>query len=159
MSWCGLVWSVALGVAAMPMPLIPQSHLGARPEPERKFRLLEVVRLRMRERRFSPRTQRVYVYWIRRYIVFHGRRHPNDLGAEHVRVFLSDLAVRQRVSASTQNQALAALCFLYGTLRMPLSRVQGIVPARTPRRVPVVLSKREVRQLLTELGPPLRLCA
>jgi integron integrase len=144
----------------MPLPLVPQTHIDAAPDPQRRFRLLEVVRLRLREMRYSPRTQRAYVDWIKRYVVFHGRRHPADLGPEDVREFLSDLAVKQRVAASTQNQALAALVFLYDrAIKRPLPRVDGIAPARTQRREPVVLTQAEVRRLLRQMHDPARLCA
>ena len=143
----------ALGSMAKPPlggPLIPASHLSDPPDPERRYRLLEIVRRRLRERRYSARTEEAYVYWIRRFVFFHGRRHPRELGAEHVRAFLSALAVEQRVAVSTQNQALSALLFLYGhVLGNQLEHIDGIVPARQPRRVPVVLSQREVRQLLS----------
>lgn len=113
----------------------------------------------MRERRFSQRTERAYVFWIRRFIVFHGMRHPADLGVAEVRAFLSDLAVNVGVAASTQNQAMAALAFLYGeVLRRPIGRVNGIVPARRPRRMPVVLSQREVRAVLAQLNGAIRTC-
>jgi len=106
------------------------------------------------------RTEEAYILWIRRYIAFHGRKHPRDLGPDAVRAFLSDLAVGQRVAASTQNQALAALLFLYAhVLGEPLPRIEGITPARRPRYVPVVLSQREVRALLGRLPDPVRLCA
>jgi hypothetical protein len=94
-------------------PQIPLAHLVTPPDPARRFRLLELVRRRLREGRYSPRTEKVYVAWVRRYVLFHDRRHPRDLGPEHVRDFLSALAVRDHVSAATQNQALAALTFLY----------------------------------------------
>src|SRR4051794_33534152 len=97
----------------MPSPRIPMSHLTGPPDPERKLRLLERVRRAMRERRYSPRTVEAYTMWVRRYVVFHRRRHPADLDASDVSAFLSNLAVERRVSASTQNQALAALTFLY----------------------------------------------
>jgi integron integrase len=140
-------------------PLIPLAHLVAS-DPERKYRLMEVVRTRLRERRYSPRTEQAYVFWIRRFVQFHGRRHPRELGEPEVRSFLSHLATRDRVAASTQNQALAALTFLYdAVLRRPLARVDGIAPARRARRVPVVLSQREVRALLGRLRDPARLCA
>jgi integron integrase len=140
-------------------PLIPLAHLGVS-DPERKYRLIEVVRARLRERRYSPRTEQAYVFWIRRYVQFHGRRHPRELGEPGVRSFLSHLAIQEHVAASTQNQALAALTFLYdAVLRQPLARVDGIVPARRARRVPVVLSQREVRALLGRLRDPARLCA
>jgi integron integrase len=121
---------------------------------------MEVVREQLRARRYSVRTEQAYVYWIRRYIVHHDRRHPRDLDAESVRVFLSHLATVQRVAASTQNQALAALIFLYDVvLKAPLERIEGIAPARRSRYVPVVLSQREVRALLGGLPQPARLCA
>jgi len=132
--------------------LIPLSHLGREAEPERKFRLMERVRFVLRERRLSSRTEEAYCSWIRRYILFHGRRHPSELDEGDVGKFLSDLAVRQRVSASTQNQALAALVFLYSTvLRRPLNRIVDISPAKRPQRLPVVLSKSEVRLILERL--------
>ena len=144
----------------MPLPPIPLSHLTGPPEPERRLRFMEVVRRRLRERRYSGRTEEAYVHWIRRYVVFHGRRHPGELGPEAVRRFLSDLAVGQQVAASTQNQALQALLFLYGqVLGTPLPRIEGIAPARRPRHVPVVLSPGEVRELLKRLPEPVRLCA
>ena len=96
------------------LPLIPLAHLETRPEPERRLRLMEQVRHVLRSRRYSPRTEGAYTHWIRRYILFHGRRHPRELTATDVRDFLSHLTVAQQVAASTQNQALAALLFLYG---------------------------------------------
>src|SRR5262245_18195434 len=97
----------------MPMPPIPQSPLDGPPDPEKRFRLLEIMRRRIRERRFSPRTEQAYVFWVRRFVLFHGRRHPWDMGAEQVRDFLSHLTRVEGMAASTQNQALAALTFLY----------------------------------------------
>src|SRR5690349_4369 len=144
----------------MPQPLIPEAHLDAKPEPARRYRLMEIVRLRLREKRYRPRTRDAYTDWIKRYIRFHGRQHPRDLGAEHVALFLSDLAVQRKVSASTQNQALAALRFLYDVaLRSPLPRIQGIEPARTKRREPIVLTQREIARLLRVMKDPARLCA
>jgi len=98
----------------MSPPRIPESHLGAAPDPERRFRFMEIVRRTMRERRCSPRTEAAYCHWIVAYIRFHGQRHPRELGADAVRDFLSHLAVDRRVAASTQNQALAALVFCTG---------------------------------------------
>ena len=140
--------------------IIPGSHLGPAEEPERRLRLIEVVRSRLRERRYSRRTEEAYVRWIRRFIQHHDRRHPRGLGAEEVRQFLTHLALREHVAAPTQNQALAAILFLYEhVLRAPLGRIDGIAPARTTRRVPVVLSVSEVRRLLEELDEPVRLAA
>lgn len=144
----------------MPLPPIPTQQLRAAPDVSKRFRLLEIVRLRMRERRFSERTQRAYMGWIRRYIAFHGRRDPRDMGPEQVRAYLSHLAVEARVSASTQNQALAALVFLYDAgIGRALERIEGIAPARRSRHVPVVLSQREVKVLLRQMSDPARLCA
>lgn len=142
------------------MPPVPMSHLHATPDPGRRFRLLEIVRRRMCERRFSERTQRAYLGWIRRYVLFHDRRDPRDMGATEVRDFLSALATQRRVSASTQNQALAALVFLYdGGIGRALPRIAGIAPARATRHVPVVLSQGEVKRLLRQMKDPARLCA
>jgi integron integrase len=141
------------------LPLVPQSHLDAPPDATKRLRLMEIVRRALRERRYSMKTQRAYVDWIRRFIEFHGRRHPKDLGAEQVRDFLSSLATEAGVSASTQNQALAALLFLYDrALRQALPRIDGIAPARRSRRVPVVLSQAELRSILARLDGPIRLC-
>ena len=113
----------------------------------------------MREKRYSPRTQQAYVDWIRRFVRFHDRRDPREMGPSEVKAYLSDLAVRRRVSASTQNQALAALLFLYEAIQRPLPRLEGIERARVSRYVPVVLSQREVKLLLRALPEVPRLCA
>jgi len=116
---------------------------------------MEIVRRVLRERRYSVRTEQAYVYWIRRFILSNGRRHPAELGADEIRAFLSDLAVRERVSASTQNQALAALSFLYAhVVRRPLASVDDIAPARRSRHLPVVLSPNEIRTVLARLDEP-----
>jgi integron integrase len=139
-------------------PLIPLSHLDAGPDPVRKLRFMDRARQALVEHRYAARTCHAYLLWIRRYIIFHGRRHPVDLDAEDVRRFLSDLAVRRRVSASTQNQALAAMLFLYArVLRRPLRPVDGFVRGRVARRVPVVLTPAEVRAVLAHLREPDRL--
>jgi integron integrase len=141
-------------------PKIPATQLGGNAEPARRFRLLEVVRRELRTRRYSLKTERAYVHWIRRYVLFHDRTHPRDLDVRAVSAFLSHLAAVERVAASTQNQALAALRFLYDVvLKAPLPRVEDIAPARRSAYVPVVLSQREVRLLLAELRPPVDLCA
>jgi integron integrase len=141
----------------MSFPQIPLNHLGTTPEPARKYRFMEKVRRILAEQRYSRRTQHAYALWVRRYILFHGRRHPIDLDAEDVRAFLSDLTVRGRVSASTQNQALAAMQFLYGTvLRRPLRPITDLARARVTRRIPVVLTPSEVRAILARLSEPER---
>jgi len=134
------------------LPPIPNSHLTDPPGPNQRFRLLEHVRRRLREARYSRRTEEAYVFWIRRYVIYNERRHPKDLGTEDVLRFLSMLAVDERVAASTQNQASAALRFLYDrVLSSPLGPLDDAIPAKRPRRLPVVLSKQEVRALLSQL--------
>jgi integrase len=139
---------------------IPLPHLTGPPDADKRFRFMEIVRRHLREKRYRRRTEDAYVYWIRRFIVFHGRRHPRELGEDEVRAFLSALAVEQGVASSTQNQALSALVFLYdGVLSRPLSRIDGIAPARSSRHVPVVLSEREIRVTFDALEQPYKLCA
>lgn len=105
--------------------------------------------------RYSPRTEEAYVFWVRRFVLFHQRRHPSDLGANEVRAFLSHLATVEQVAASTQNQALAALTFLYArVLLQPFERIDGIAPARRSRHVPVVLTPREIRAILRHVKDP-----
>jgi len=112
-------------------------------------RLLDRVRTALRVRHMSPRTETSYVSWIRRFILFHGKRHPDEMGATEIMAFLSDLATRRRVSASTQNQALAALLFLY---RVVLDRdvpwLDDLVRAKRPVHLPTVLSRDEVRTVI-----------
>jgi integron integrase len=115
-------------------------------------KLLDVARERIRVRHFSYRTESAYLGWIRRFIRFHGGRHPRELAGPDIECFLSDLALARKVSASTQNQALAAILFLYkDVLATELPWLEGIVRAKRPTRVPVVLSRAEVRQLLGRL--------
>ncbi len=115
-------------------------------------KLLDRVRDSIRIRHYSRRTEEAYVTWIRRFIVFHGKRHPTELGASHIAEFLSELATRRHVSASTQNQALSAVLFLYrDVLKMDVGHVDGVVRASTPARLPVVLSRTEVSAVLSRL--------
>jgi integron integrase len=123
-------------------------------------RLLADVRRALRVRHYAARTEGVYVGWIRRLVRFHGMRHPRDLGPEDLSRFLSDLAVRRGVSASTQNQARSALVFLYHqVLGRPLGALEGVVPAKQPPRLPVVLSRGEVETVLGRLDGAPRLVA
>ncbi|MBI4419244.1 MAG: phage integrase N-terminal SAM-like domain-containing protein, partial [Gemmatimonadetes bacterium] len=114
-------------------------------------KLLRQVRSVLRVRHFSRRTEDTYVQWIRRFIQFHGVRHPLDLGGAEVAQFLTNLAVERRVSASTQNQALNALLFLYRSVLQRDVRLEGVVPARRATRAPVVLSRPEVQAILRRL--------
>ena len=114
----------------------------------------------MRLRHFSPRTERAYLGWMRRYYEFHGRRDPVELGAEQVTAFLNALTTRSRVASSTQNQALAALLFLYReVLGIHLPWLDDLVHAKTPVRLPVVLSRDEVRAVLARMNGEPRLMA
>jgi integrase len=115
-------------------------------------KLLDRVRIRLRTRHASPRTVDAYIGWIRRFILFHRKRHPSEMGPADVAAFLSHLAVEEHVSASTQNQALRALLFLYReVLGQPLPRIEGVVAAKRPTRLPVVLTSDEVRALLSQM--------
>ena len=115
-------------------------------------KLLDQVRSEIRKRHYSLRTEQSYIHWIKRFILFHGKRHPHDMGAAEVEAFLSDLAVRQDVASSTQNLALSAILFLYrGVLGVNLPWLDGITRAKKPQRRPVVLSRSEVQRLLDEL--------
>jgi integron integrase len=123
-------------------------------------RLLDQVRGAIRARHFSRRTELAYVHWIRRFIVFHDKRHPSTMGAREIAAFLTWLAVDRRVAASTQNQALCAVLFLYrDVLHVPVDAIESVPRARTPVRVPVVLSTDEVRTVLSELTGVPRLAA
>lgn len=115
-------------------------------------RLLDRMRAHLRTRHYSIRTEEAYLDWARRFILFHGKRHPHDMGAAEVEAFLSHLAVARQVSASTQNQAKAAILYLYKqVLGMELPWLDEVVQARRPRRLPVVLTPSEVRQLLMHM--------
>jgi integron integrase len=123
-------------------------------------RLLDQLRHRIRVKHYSLRTEKVYVDWAKRFILFHGKRHPRDLGAADVEAFLSNLAIARQVSASTQNQAKAALLFLYKeVLGIQLPWLDEIVQARIAQRLPVVLTAREVKALLNELDGTVLLVA
>lgn len=115
-------------------------------------KLLEQVRARLRVKHFSLRTERSYIYWIRDFILFHGKRHPRDMAAAEIESFLSYLAVDRNVSPSTQSQALAALLFLYKeVLGCNLPWLDGIVRAKPSRHLPVVLSIGEIRTLFLSI--------
>jgi integron integrase len=125
-----------------------------------KPRLLDRVRLAIRTRHYSRRTEEAYVFWIRRFVAFHGMRDPNELGSAEVGSFLTDLATRRRVSASTQNQAFSALLFLYRkVLERELAGLQTVPRAKRPERVPVVLSRGEIGEILRRLEGSPRLMA
>ena len=115
-------------------------------------RLLDQVRDIIRIKHYSIRTEQAYLQWIRRYILFHGKRHPSELGSEHLSTFLSHLAMRGNVAASTQNQALNAILFLYReVLKQKLPWVEGVQRAKRPQHLPVVLSRDEIKHVLAQL--------
>jgi integron integrase len=116
-------------------------------------RLLDRVRGVLHARHFSPRTEKAYVAWIRRFILFHGKRHPDRLGAPEVTGYLSHLASNRHVSASTQNQAFSALLFLYReVLGRELAGLEEVPRARLPDRLPVVLAREEVGAVLRQMS-------
>ncbi len=122
----------------------------------RRPNLLDKVRHATRVRHLSYRTEQTYVGWIKRFVLFHGKRHPHQMGKVEVEEFLTHLAVEGKVSASTQNQALAAILFLYRhVVGEDLGWVENIVRARRPKNLPVVLSRDEAQRLITALkGAP-----
>ena len=137
----------------------PELHGAQPPGPEsgpahgaQPPRLLERVRWAMRVRQMSLRTEQAYVLWIRRFILFHDKRHPRTLGGAEIAAFLTHLAVARRVTASTQNQALNALVFLYRrVLELEMPELDALTRARKPATLPTVLSVDEVRALLRQL--------
>ena len=130
-----------------PLPANPAS------DPLDASHLISRVREAIRLRHYSLRTERSYCDWIRRYVRHRGMRHPSQMGAEHVTSFLSALASVRNVSASTQNQALAAVLFLYrDVLKMEIEWMHDITRAKRPRRLPVVLTRVEVTALLAQMS-------
>ena len=122
----------------------------------REPRLLDQVHIALRARHYSRRTEKSYVRWILRFILFNGKRHPADMGEREITSFLSMLATRRKVSASTQNQALSAILFLYRVvLQQKFDWLDGIVKAKRPVRLPVVLAREEVKAILGQIrGTP-----
>src|SRR5262249_26324343 len=139
-----------------PVPCVAEVRVPYGPAP----RLLDRVRIAIRTRHLSPRTEDAYVFWIRRFIPFHRKRHPAEMAAAEVTAFLSNLAVEGRVAASTQNQALCALLFLYRhVLGTELPWLDDLVRAKRPARLPVVLTREEVAAILQHLQGVKRLAA
>ncbi|MFW5816592.1 MAG: phage integrase N-terminal SAM-like domain-containing protein [Wenzhouxiangella sp.] len=121
-------------------------------------KLLDRMRGVIRAKRYSYRTEQAYVQWAKRFILFHGKRHPREMGKHEIEAFLTDLAVRQQVAAATQNQALNGILFLYReVLEMELPWLDDVVRAKRPVRMPIVLSRAEVRSILALLSPPYHL--
>lgn len=123
-------------------------------------KLLDRVVARLRVKHYSLRTEKIYVDWIKRFIWFHGKRHPNEMGALEVEAFLSHLAVERSVSSPTQNQAKSALLFLYKeVLQIELPWLDGITQAKVPKRLPVVMTHDEVRAVLARMDGTMWLIA
>jgi integron integrase len=136
---------MADGVLAMTSAHLPEGG----PPPK----LLDRVRTTVRLRHYSRRTEKAYVDWIRRYILFHQKKHPSTMGAPELVAFLSWLAVEKQVSASTQNQALSAVLFLYKqVLGLDIEPIEHVPRARMPNKLPVVLSREELGQLLKQVA-------
>jgi integron integrase len=116
-------------------------------------KLLDEVRAALRRGHYSHLTEKAYIGWIRRFILFHDKRHPREMGSPEIQAFLSSLAVDRKVSASTQNQALNSLLFLYTrVLGIKLQWVSGVIRAKKPERIPVVLTVEEVQRVLLHLN-------
>ena len=155
--WSGQISYPALSEGALATALaVCEAGPASAPKP----RLLDRVRHAIGARHYSRRTEKAYVHWIKRYIFFHGKRHPVEMGAAEVTDFLTSLAVHGKVAASTQNQALSALLFLYReVLSVELPWLDGLVRAKPPQRLPVVLTREEVRTVLGKLDGVPRLMA
>lgn len=129
------------------------NRLSSSQKEAQKPRLLDRVRQALRTRHYSYRTEESYVSWIRRFVLFHNKRHPDEMGEKEISEFLTHLAVKKRVSASTQNQALCALLFLYReVLGREMDAVKNIVWAKRPSRMPTVLTQDETRALFGQLS-------
>ncbi len=122
------------------------------PQPGQQPKLLDRLRGALRARHYSRRTEQTYCHWVKRFIFFHNVRHPGEMGEPEVNAFLTYLATKKQVSASTQNQALSALLFLYRhVLNRPLGKLGEVIRARKTKRLPVVLTRQEVRAVLERL--------
>jgi integron integrase len=129
------------------------SYINRLSDNTRKPKLLDQVRLAIRTRHYSIRTEEAYVQWIKRFILFHHKRHPKEMGADEVSQFLSDLAVQRHVAASTQNRALSAILFLYQeVLKQDIGWLDNVIRAKKAKKLPVVLTREEVKAVVTILS-------
>jgi integrase len=143
-----IAYPIPFAGAFTPALAVREAGLAGAPKP----RLLDRVRETIRARHYSHRIEKAYVHWIKRYIFFHSKRHPAEMGAPEVTAFLTSLAVQDKVAASTQNQALSALLFLYReVLGVELPWLDDVVRAKRPQHLPVVLTREEVRAVLQRL--------
>jgi integron integrase len=121
-------------------------------------KLLDRVRAELRVNHYSKKTEEAYISWIKRYIFFHNKKHPEEMGEEEVKQFLNYLAVEKHVSASTQNQALCSILFLYkNVLRKKFGWMENLIKAKKSRRVPVVFTRSEVREVFRNLDGVIKL--
>lgn len=118
----------------------------------KKPRLLDQMRNIIRTKHYSYRTEQTYIDWVKRFIFFHEKRHPGEMGAKEISQFLTHLAVKRKVASSTQNQALCAIIFLYNeVLKMEVGELQELTRAKKPEKLPVVFTKKEVKSILVQL--------
>lgn len=135
------------------MPPAPSATSPAKP-------LLDQLRDALRARHYAKRTEDAYVDWVKRFILFHHKRHPQDMGAPDITAFLTHLALEEKVAASTQTQALSAILFLYrSVLQMDFDEPLLIVRARQPERLPIVLTRPEVQAVIRQLSGTYQLMA
>jgi integron integrase len=134
-----------------PPPASPPS--SSSPPTQTEPKLLQRVSLAISTRHYSPKTEEAYLHWIKQFIYYHQKKHPKEMGEIHINEFLTHLATEKKVSASTQNQALAALLFLYkNVLDIALNPIESFIRAKKPKRLPTVLSTEEIRILLNQLS-------
>jgi integron integrase len=149
-------FSFLIRFALRTFPIVAPSNAAVTSSP----RLLDRVRWLLRAKHYSIRTEEVYIDWIRRYIVFHGKRHPDEMGEKEISQFLTHLAVEKNVAASTQNQAFSALLFLYQqVLDRKLDFIDDVQRVKRPAKVPVVFTPEEARLVLDQLHGEYRLMA
>ncbi len=135
------------------IPQVASKQRNPTPLSARKPKLLDQLREALHSRHYSRRTEQTYCHWVKRFIYFHNVRHPAEMAEPEINVFLTHLAVEEKVSASTQNQALSALLFLYcHVIERHVGDLGEVIRARKPRRLPVVMSKDEVRAVLSHLS-------
>lgn len=136
------------------------SHLNLKPITKRKPKLLDQLREALRSRHYSHQTEKTYVMWVKRFIYFHNVRHPAEMAEPEINAFLTHLAIKENVSASTQNQALSALLFLYRhVLGREIGDLGEVIHARKPKRLPVVMTREEIKAVLSCLVGDKRLMA
>jgi integron integrase len=136
----------------MPLKKIPGGKSGLSLVRDAKPKLLDQLREALRARHYSRRTEQTYCSWVKRFIFFHNVRHPEEMAEPEINAFLTHLAVKEKVSASTQNQALSALLFLYRhVIGREVGNLGDVIRARKPKRLPVVMIREEVKAVLANL--------